>query len=94
MSLKPQNNFSHLICACLSVLLSMMIAAALASRFGSTYNSRVLIYSAALLWCIIGNVLLTVRVHKTSKPVTLKLFMLWLLFSLLWPLAFLGKKKN
>jgi uncharacterized membrane protein YoaK (UPF0700 family) len=71
-----------------------MIAAALASAFGNSYNSRVLIYSGAIFWCIIGNILLTVRVHKTDRPVTLKLFALWLLFSVLWPLTFLGKKKS
>lgn len=72
--------------ACLGLILSIPMAALLASLFGDTYEVRSTIYLLVLLWCVIGavNVYLITADTEVKMP-NLKRVLLWCLSLWFWP---------
>jgi MFS family permease len=82
----------------IALLLSVLIAALLGRVIGDliadSYGLRAGIYSALLLYVVVGAVLLFVKVaqHET-RPVSLQRILTWLMSLWLWPVLLLGRKR-
>jgi predicted MFS family arabinose efflux permease len=70
----------------LSVLVAAMLGAAIGDWIGGTYGWRAGVYSALMLYLVVGAVVLFVRVarHET-RPLSAQRVGLWTLSLWLWP---------
>ncbi len=99
MSLKQNNqNGIPLVGGALAVLIALPIAAFLGS-FGSTYESRSLIYILILGWTVVGAITLGLISSRGSKgkQLTIKHLLLWIVSVWVWPLlvlTLLARKKH
>ncbi len=99
MSLKnttPPFLGNALIGACCALLISIPLAAYIASLMGDTYLIRVWIYGAFLLWVVTGAITIFFRTYKAEKnSISLRFIVLWFFSIWLWPLLLLvGKKRE
>lgn len=76
-----------------SVFIAAFAGAFLADLFSDSYGARVAVYSALLLYVLVGAGLLFVRVaqHET-RPLTRNRLVLWLASLWLWPLLLTRKR--
>jgi uncharacterized membrane-anchored protein len=79
----------------LSVLIAAFAGSFIADLFADSYGLRVAVYSALLVYVIVGAVLLFKRVaqHET-RPVSAQRLALWLASLWLWPVLLLGKREG
>jgi MFS family permease len=77
-----------------SVLIAAFAGAFIADLFTDSYGARVAVYSALLLYVVVGAGLLFVRVaqHET-RPLTASRLVLWLASLWLWPLLLTRRRK-
>jgi cell division protein FtsW (lipid II flippase) len=71
----------------LAVVLSIMVAASVAGQIGDDYATRAWIYTAAVLWVLVGAVVVFMLVHRgESRRLTTGRVLLWTASIWLWPL--------
>jgi uncharacterized membrane protein YeaQ/YmgE (transglycosylase-associated protein family) len=94
----PLWKLRHALAGMALALLASVLIAALAGRFlgdlfGDSYGLRAGIYSALLLYAVVGAVVLFIKVarHET-RPVSAGRVGLWVASLWLWPLLLLGGK--
>lgn len=77
-----------------SVFIAALAGAFIADLFADSYGARVAVYSALLLYVLVGSGLLFVRVaqHET-RPLTAGRLLLWLASLWLWP-ALLTRRRG
>lgn len=83
----------------IALLLSVFIAALLGRWIGDaiadSYGLRAGLYSALLVYVVIGAVLLFMRVAQyETRPLTIARVFTWLASLWLWPLLLLGRRKR
>ena len=85
---RPNNFFGPALAgASIAVVLSVPAAAFTAVAFGSTYETRALIYCAFLLWAVAGAVVVYLKTWRAEKQMlSLKFILLWFASVWLWPL--------
>lgn len=91
MSLKQNNqNSIPLLGGAIAVIVALPVAAFIGS-FGSTYESRSLIYILILGWSVVGAIILGVISSKGNKEqgVKTKTLLLWIVSVWVWPLLLL-----
>ena len=91
MSLKQNNqNSIPLLGGAIAVIVALPIAAFIGS-FGSTYESRSLIYILILGWSVVGAIILGLISAKGNKKqaVKTKTLFLWIVSVWVWPLLLL-----
>ena len=78
----------------LAVLASAALGSALASAFGGGYGARVTVYSALLIYVLVGAGVLFVKVaqHET-RPMSVQRVGLWFASLWAWPLLLLSRRK-
>jgi hypothetical protein len=78
-----------------SVPIAALLGRWLGDAFGDSYGLRVGIYSALLLYVVVGTVVLFMRVarHET-RPLSLQRVLLWLASLWLWPALFMRGGKS
>lgn len=87
---KPSFSVAPVLGACLAVISSVPLTAFLASSFGDTYNTRVIIYAGTLLWVIIGALIVFSLTKKDKSAfVGFRFLALWFVSSWLWPVLLL-----
>ncbi len=71
----------------LAVVLSLMVAATVASQIGEDYGTRAWIYTTAVLWVLVGAVVVFMLAHRgESRRLTIGRVLLWTVSIWLWPL--------
>lgn len=95
MSLNKQNYIHpNLLGASVGVLIALPIASLLAYFFGNNYESRTIIYILTLCWSIIGAICIFIFLKNTSKKLTPKALMIWVISVWFWPLLILSSSKR
>jgi hypothetical protein len=70
----------------LAVLLSVMLSATVAGQIGEDYSTRAWIYTIAVLWVIVGAVVVFMLTHRAETGLlSLKRVLLWTASIWLWP---------
>lgn len=70
----------------LAVVLSILVSATVAGHLGGEYSTRVWIYTAAVLWVIVGAVVVFMLTHKAETgTLSLRRVLLWTASIWLWP---------
>lgn len=71
----------------LAVVLSLMIAATVAGQIGEDYATRAWIYTIAVLWVLVGAVVVFMLAHRgESRPLSVGRVLLWTASIWLWPI--------
>ncbi len=99
MSLKDNESpfFGNaLIGACCAIAASVPVSAYVASFIGDSYEVRVMVYGAILLWVISGAITIFFKTYKSEKKrLSLRFILLWFASVWLWPLlVFLGQSRQ
>jgi hypothetical protein len=70
----------------LAVVLSILVSATVAGHVGEDYSTRAWIYTGAVLWVIVGAVIVFMLTHKAeTATLSLKRVLLWTASIWLWP---------
>ena len=70
----------------LAVLLSVMVSAMVAGQIGDDYATRAWIYTASVLWVVVGAVVVFMLTHRgESKTLSVGRVLLWTASIWLWP---------
>jgi heme/copper-type cytochrome/quinol oxidase subunit 2 len=70
----------------IAVVLSIMAAAAVAGQIGDDYATRAWIYTGAVVWVLIGAVLMFMLAHRgETQPLSARRVLLWAVTIWLWP---------
>lgn len=70
----------------LAVLLSVMVSATVAGQIGDDYTTRAWIYTASVLWVVVGAVVVFMLTHRgESKTLSVSRVLLWTASIWLWP---------
>lgn len=79
----------------LSVVIAALLGAAIGDAIGDSYALRAGLYSALLVYVVVGAVLLFIRVaqHET-RPISPGRVAVWLLSLWLWPLLLSRRRGN
>lgn len=78
----------------LSVFIAAMLGAAIGDAIADSYALRAGLYSALLLYVVVGTVLLFMRVAQyETRPVSLGRIATWLLSLWLWPVLLLSRRR-
>ena len=85
-----------LIGACCAIAASVPVSAYVASFIGDSYEVRVMVYGAILLWVISGAITIFFKTYKSEKKrLSLRFILLWFASVWLWPLlVFLGQSRQ
>jgi nitrate/nitrite transporter NarK len=77
----------------LSVPIAALLGRALGDLIADSYGLRAGLYSALLVYVVVGAVLLFVKVaqHET-RPLSLSRILTWLMSLWLWPVLLLGRR--
>jgi hypothetical protein len=70
----------------LAVVLSVMVSATIAGRIGDDYETRAWIYTIAVLWVLIGAVVVFMLAHRgETRTLSVGRVLLWTASIWLWP---------
>ena len=70
----------------LAVVLSVLLSATVAGNLGGDYSTRAWIYTFAVLWVLVGAVVVFVLVHRgETKTLSVGRVLLWTASIWLWP---------
>jgi hypothetical protein len=70
----------------LAVVLSVMVSATVAGQIGDDYATRAWIYTVAVLWVLVGAVVMFMLVHRgETKILSVGRVLLWTASIWLWP---------
>jgi hypothetical protein len=70
----------------LAVVISVMVAATVAGRIGDDYDTRAWIYTFAVLWVLVGAVVVFMLAHRgESRNLSVGRVLLWTASIWLWP---------
>jgi hypothetical protein len=70
----------------LAVVLSVMVSATIAGQIGDDYATRAWIYTAAVLWVLVGAVVVFMLAHRgENKTLSVGRVLLWTASIWLWP---------
>ncbi len=79
----------------ISVILAALLGSALAPLWGDTYGTRVAIYSALLLYVVVGAFVLFAKVARyETQPLSAARVLRWLTSLWVWPLLLLAGQKK
>src|SRR4029450_11523160 len=71
----------------IAVVLSILLAAMVAGQIGDDYSTRGWIYTAAVMWVVIGAVVVFMLAHRgEAHRLSLRRVLLWTVSIWLWPL--------
>jgi hypothetical protein len=70
----------------IAVVLSVLLSATVAGQIGDDYATRAWIYTGAVLWVLVGAVVVFMLVHRgETKPLSVGRVLLWTASIWLWP---------
>jgi hypothetical protein len=70
----------------LAVVLSILVSAAVAGQIGDDYATRAWIYTVAVLWVVVGAVVVFMLAHRgETKTLSVGRVLLWTASIWLWP---------
>lgn len=70
----------------IAVVLSVLVSATIAGQVGDDYATRTWIYTIAVLWVLVGAVVVFVLAHRgETQALSLRRVLLWTVSIWLWP---------
>jgi general stress protein CsbA len=70
----------------LAILLSVMLSATIAGQIGEDYSTRAWIYTIAVLWVLVGGVIVFMLTHRAeTRALSVGRVLLWTASIWLWP---------
>src|SRR5688500_15331023 len=81
--------------AILALVLSVLVAAMLAGQIEGEYQTRALVYAGAVMWVLVGAVVVFVLAHRgEAGRLSIVRVLLWAASIWLWPLFLLLRRRH
>jgi hypothetical protein len=78
----------------IAIIVSMMLAATVAGQLEADYQTRAVVYTAAVLWVLAGAAVLFLLAHRgESGRLSVGRVLLWTISIWLWPLFLLWRQR-
>jgi hypothetical protein len=85
---------SPLAAVLIAIIVSMMLAATVAGQLEADYQTRALVYAAAVLWVLAGAAVMFLLAHRgESGRLSVGRVLLWTISIWLWPLFLFWRRR-